>query len=686
MTKEEVFHSLAISVKDYLLGGQLLDALHALQSMAEIHASASFNASVADIQADYNRMLDFVRQGGNDPLRQQQYLRLTQRTIAALQELRRDHRTLHSNDLYAQTLRRLNEDTESESQGPLHKADDLFHQLWTSRQLSHDEMELYTRQGEASEAVAQHIASALTMALLEYFDPNKIALLAQYADSTSTRIRATALIGLCTACEAHGAYIALYPQLEQQIRQVAETHCNEITLIQHFVCITMESERIQQQIQEEIIPNIIRAHQGEHPREGQEGSVTLSLNDPSLDKELRRKIEHSFHKMSRLMRDGMDLNIGTFQALKRFPFFQKLSRWLLPYDPQFTESDYSTFVSGLSLCDADKYSLTLFLNAAPAEQADQMKEQLGQQTHGMPSADNSEGTSSIQQAVRNALQCLTRTLRHSQWAGQWPEVLGNKTLYAHTAVLGSILSTNAHYLKRSIATYFKYGHYATAHALLEMQQQLQGATAESYFRLAQCDSRLQQSASAVHNLNMALQLSPDNEQYLWALQEVLGEQKQWHKQSQVLARLEELQPDNEEVLTRQGYCLMKMKQWKEAQQRFYKMEFNNQRVTQSMRAVAWCSLMLGNLPSAHRYYERLLADPATATWEDYLNQGHVAWLQGDMQRAIGLYRTYAREYLRHTPRATHALEPFNRDRHVLLSNGISPLDFNLMRDIIEQSL
>ncbi len=684
MTKEEVFHSLAISVKDYLLGGQLLDALHALQSMAEIHASATFNATVADILADYNRMLDFARQGGHDPLRQQQYLRLTQRTIAALQELRRDHRTQHSDDLYSQTLRHLNDDTESESNNPLHKADNLFHQLWTSRQLSHEEMEHYIRQ-EASEATAQHITSALTMALLEYFDPNKIVMLAQYADSNASRIRATALIGLCTACEAHGAYIALYPQLEQQIRQVAETHCNEITLIQHFVCITMESERIQQQIQEEIIPNIIRAHQSEHPREGQEGSVTLSLNDPSLDKELRRKIEHSFHKMSRLMRDGMDLNIGTFQALKRFPFFQKLSRWLLPYDPQFTDSDYSAFVSGLSLCDADKYSLTLFLNAAPAEQAKQMKEQLNQQRHGMQAADNNENTS-IQQAVRNALQCLTRTLRHSQWAGQWPEVLGNKTLYARTPILAPILNNNAQYLKRSIATYFKYGHYATAHTLLEMQQQLQGATAESYFRLAQCDSQLQQPSSAIHNLNMALQLAPDNEQYLWALQELLGDQKQWHKQSQTLARLEELQPDSEEVLTRQGYCLMKMKQWKEAQQRFYKMEFNNQRVTQSMRAIAWCSLMLGNLPSAHRYYERLLANADTATWEDYLNQGHVAWLQGDTQRAIDLYRTYAREYLRHTPRATHAIEPFNRDRHVLLAQGISAMDINLMRDLIAQSL
>ncbi len=685
MTKEEVFHSLAVSTKDYILNGQLLDALQALQSMAGLNANASLCTASDDIMADYNRMLDFARQGGEDPLRQQQYLRLTQRAIALLQELRRDHRTQHSDDLYTKTLRRVAEGAEGETETPLQEADSIFNRLWTSKQLTHDEVEQYAWLDETTNTTTQHIASALTMALLEYFDPNKIALLAQYADNTAPDIRATALIGLCTACEVHGAYIALYPQLEQQIRQVAEAHCNEITLIQHFVCITMESERIQQQIQEEIIPDIIRAHQGEQPREGQEGSVTLSLNDPSLDKELRRKIEHSFHKMSRLMRDGMDLNIGTFQALKRFPFFLQLSHWLLPYDAEYIDSQYSDFVSRLTLCDADKYSLTLFLNAAPAEQAEQMKQQLDQQARGNTQASPDEAPS-IQQAVRNALQCLTRTLRHSQWTGQWPEVLGSKTLYARTPALAPVLAGNAHYLKRSIATYFKYGHHATARILLEMQQQAQGATAESYFRLAQCDAQLKQSAAAIHNLNMALQLSPDNEQYLWALQELYGDTKQWNKQSQALAQLERLQPDSEEVLTRQGYCLMKLKQWKEAQQRFYKMEFNNQHVTRAMRAIAWCALMQGNLPSAHRYYERLLADPATATWEDYLNQGHVAWLQGDTARAIALYQTYAREYLRHTPQATHALEPFNRDRQVLLTQGISATDFNLMRDIVAQML
>ncbi len=684
MTKEEVFQSLATSIKDYILNGQLLDALQAIQSMAEIHANPAFISTADDILADYNRMLDFARQGGNDPLRQQQYLRLTQRTIVLLQELRRDFRIRHSDDLYSQTLRRLTDAAEAEHSEPIKQADQFFHQLWTSGQLSNDDMDPHALVDKGT-TLMQHSANALTMALLEYFDPHKITLLTQMSNSSDNNVRAKALIGLCTACEIHGSYITFYPQLQSDIKTVASEYAKEIALIQHFVCITMESERIQQQIQEEIIPNIIRAHQDEQPHEAQEGSVTLSLNDPTLDKELRHKIAHSFHKMSRLMHDGMDLNIGTFQALKRFPFFHNLSHWLLPYDPQYIASEHSEFVSQLSLCDADKYSLTLFLNTAPATQTEQMKEQLGQQSHGSMQSFFAD-TPSIQQAVRNALQCLTRTLRHSQWAGQWPEVLGNKTLYAHTPALAPVLTANAHYLKRSIATYFKYGHFAAARTLLEMQQQLQGATAESYFRLSQCDVQLQQPSAAIHNLNMALQLAPDNEQYLWALQGLLGDTKQWHKQSQALAQLEQLQPDNDEVLTRQGYCLMKQKLWKEAQQRFYKMEFNNQRVTQSMRAIAWCALMQGNLTSAHRYYERLLADPSTATWEDYLNQGHVAWIQGDASKAIALYQTYAREYLRHTPQATHALEPFNRDRHVLLANGLSATDINLMRDMVAQML
>ena len=89
-------------------------------------------------------------------------------------------------------------------------------------------------------------------------------------------------------------------------------------------------------------------------------------------------------------------------------------------------------------------------------------------------------------------------------------------------------------------------------------------------------------------------------------------------------------------------------------------------------------MMLGNKERAQRYYHKLLQWKGGPSWEDVLNAGHCAWIQGNPIEASNLYNRYL---------AMHEdnLEAWDHDRETLLELGLSDDDINLMRETIAQT-
>ncbi|MDD7304152.1 MAG: hypothetical protein PUG76_06465 [Prevotellaceae bacterium] len=698
MTKDEIFQQLATSAKDELLAHHLLDALTQMQRMVELGAMGPESDAVQDILVDYQRMLAFARQGGADPLLEEQYLRLLQRALMALQTLRHAYRLRNKNDFFTQAYQEAallhyneteaeegKESAEGHTDRVLTQTEDrYFDYIWTSGMFNADSIEEVNRMEALGDSLLlQHVANALTMALLAYFDPHKVRLLLRFSDSADEALSARALVGLAATCELHNVYYSLYPDLEQEVRDVAKRHAHAFSLIQHYSCIMRESERVQEEIQRNIIPDIIRAH-GIEGGEGQTpGNVTLSMDDPALSGELRRRLAESFMKMNRLMRDGMDMNVGTFRGMARFPFFQSLSHWLLPYSPKFVDSAYAGFVDSLNMNDADKFSFALFLRSTPQEQAEKLCEQLANRPNNLTRrADESQ----LVVSIRNAMQALLHTLQHSQWADTWPKVLSGMNLLSVGTPLASVLSQDNHYLKRGIATYYTYGYFKQAEVLLESQLRLQGENVRILRRLAKCYEKQKESFKALKAVEKALVLDPQEPECLRMKLDLLGQFHKYEEQEKVIRFLLEKDADDADLLTRLGTCLMLQHRWKEAQQPFYKMEFAGQRVANSMRANAWCLLMQDNLQSAQRYYERLLSDSATATWEDRLNHGHTLWLQGAMTGALNDYQEALRAYAHEHSDTPNAMQPFLDDMPMLRRHGISDTALSIMHDLLVQML
>ena len=148
-----------------------------------------------------------------------------------------------------------------------------------------------------------------------------------------------------------------------------------------------------------------------------------------------------------------------------------------------------------------------------------------------------------------------------------------------------------------------------------------------------------------------------------------------HSRLECLMELEKRNPEDMRLVQETGLCLVQEKRYDEALQRFFHLEVTEHYLRGSARAIAWCSMMTGNLVRAGRYYRKLLEWQGGPSWEDLLNAGHCTWLSGDPVEASVLYNRYL-------ALSNDSLKAFDNDHDTLLALGLSADDISLMRDAI----
>ena len=102
---------------------------------------------------------------------------------------------------------------------------------------------------------------------------------------------------------------------------------------------------------------------------------------------------------------------------------------------------------------------------------------------------------------------------------------------------------------------------------------------------------------------------------------------------------------------------------------------------EALRGIVACEMMLQNIPAAQKYSEKLLEDPAPNPWSSRTLLGNLAFIQGDWKKAKAYYTSAAECYIKEK-NGTYAtyLEQYEKQREFFLSNNISKVDADLMRD------
>ena len=142
-------------------------------------------------------------------------------------------------------------------------------------------------------------------------------------------------------------------------------------------------------------------------------------------------------------------------------------------------------------------------------------------------------------------------------------------------------------------------------------------------------------------------------------------------------KVEAVQPDNLNIALQIGQCLTRLRNYAEALSYFYKVEYLEKNPDNARRAIAWCSFLTQKYPEAIKYY-RLITETSTVKAEDWINLGHVYFVQGQTQEA-------RRNYLKaHELFASHSafIQAFLADEKTLKEQGLSTEDLQIMLDLL----
>ncbi len=687
MINERAFTQYATEAKECIVNGRLRDALHALASLTTALGNNQLSEARQTISADYTRLLQFMQDNGKDESRAYQHYRLIQRAIGLLQDARRLHRLLRPADVYSRTWHRyptpwdngVREALLAVAKGST-KHDDLFNLIWTSPQFSNESKELIAGILENNRTGnTPYYISALSLAMLEYFDPMKLELLLKFCQSEDVQLRSRALVAVCVGSQLHGAFIPFYPELVEAFDGLELN--DEICLVQHDFCMYQETERIHRRIQQDILPRLLKSQQQRKKLGFDIQEIDLQEAASKVDKKTRRQINESFQEMMGMFMEGVDFNIETFGAMKKFPFFQEPCHWFMPFKDQYDNKATRDSIRNLKLCDSDKFSFCMLLDSMPQGQSEELKQHIIEGIDNFSKARAKE--SPEEEAYHNVVQCLCRCLKRSPWSAEWPAVFSPQTIFINNPVLKRKLTGDADYLYKVGHSLLRYKHYADARQHLLPLLKMEGDSAELLFDLATCEENEGNLQSAANYYRQAAQLEPKEKKYMDKLQSCLAVLEQYEAQLDCLKEMECLYPDDADVLVDMGLCLMQLERWKEAKNKFLQLELNEKKVIPSMRAVAWCALQMKDIKLANRYYHRLLEEkPRKVHWEDYLNCAHTEWLMGNTVAALNLYHRYVTEYLRSMRGAKDALAPFDNDTKVLRRLGVSQSDIYLLHDII----
>lgn len=730
----ELLHKDALEA---LMGGHLQDALICIRGILFTTNDLELDNEWESIQKDYEMMLGFMQQGGNDPQRASIFRNLINRSFSLLDMSVRNFRIQNEKNLYTDTYRRIQEKGElfgqlagkiriirekleedcnrisfkgkdsiiAEERTALYESyDSMFALIWTAPILKQDTaLEWQTFIGELDATAEAFLVSAVMLSCRHCFDPQKFRLLLHFCHSEYIKVRVRALTAVVWTYMQYEYRFANYPDLcEGMSLLVSEPRIHdELIILQKQLILSLETAKAERKLHNEILPDILKHRNYQRNKMGfqeMEEELAKALNgEPNAEWEHLRKDRHLADNMKEIIemgKEGIDINIGTFSSLKGFPFFRNISHWFVPFDENRPEI-CDIFPAGVgnnpvrmmmeagNFCDSDKYSLCLMLKQIMPSQREAFMTQIGSQMDGQEELLKESGrhTEDTRQEFRNYLQDLYRFYKLYPQKSQFEEPFKADQLYTRYALLGNAMKSPG-YLMDMASFLIKREYFQDAASYIEEVLKEKTATAEMLQKIAFCHQRLGNPGKAVYYYQQADLLHPDNEWILKQMSLCYSDLGKYEQELACLRKLEEIHPEDNRLIAETGFCLMQLQRYEEAVQRFYELEYKEVRILSSWRAIAWCNFKMNKLEQAYKYYQKILAHEK-ATWEDHLNAGHTAWCMNRITDAVGHYRAYANLYRsKEKTQSQTPLLPFDEDRKELLEHGIPSLDITLMRDII----
>ncbi len=683
-------------------------------------------------KVSYQYMLQYMRQGVNDPERQKLYRQLLAETrelaeqarISLLDEVSTHYyHALHKNkrnmeagygmSSWLKVLESFPDDMavcqlmpdnkqslDSALQRHEETAQYLFLTTWGNSGWTAEE-EREARMYLESELLPVNdlclFTGAVLLSLMECFDPRKFSWLLDAATHADTQVSQRALVIIAIVLHIHPNRLWLYPELEARLSLLNEdgSFGKQLNRIYIQLLRSQETEKIDKKMREEIIPEMMKnVSIMRNMKYGFEENMDEDDRNPDWEKAFEESgLGDKIREMNELQLEGADVYMSTFAQLKSYPFFQNPHNWFYPFDMQHSSiiREFGLKPTGdnaiLSLilqsgffCNSDKYSLCFTMAHIPQAQRNMMLSQMtSQDLNELMDESKSSGLRQYAQrpdVISNQyIHDLYRFFKLSQRRHEFRDIFKEEIALHRIPALKDILRKPD--LLVTIADFhFRKEHPAEALGIYQEVIDMNYADADIFQKTGYCLQKEKRYKEAISAYRKADVLKPD---HIWTIRHLATCYRQLREFASALEyyrKVEAMQPENRNVTFFIGSCLAEQERYEEALQCFFKLDLMENDCIKAWRAIGWCSFVSGKSEQAMRYYEKVLALKPIAT--DYLNAGHVALQLGNMEKAAELYGKAASE----SGNRETFLDMFDKDKETLIKLGIDENDIPLIRDLV----
>ena len=640
-------------------------------------------------KVSYQYMLQYMRQGVNDPERQKLYRQLLAETwelaeqtrISLLDEVStRYYHSLHKNkknmvagygmSSWLKVLESFPDDMavcqlmpdnkqslDSALQRHEGTAQYLFLTTWgNSGWTAEEEQEarLYLKSELLPVNDLCLFTGAILLSLMECFDPRKFSWLLDAATHADTQVNQRALVIIAIILHIHSNRLQLYPELMAKLSLLDEdgSFGKQLNRVYIQLLRSRETEKIDKKMREEIIPEMMK-----NPKLNLEGlDEDAEDHNPEWEEWIDRSgITDKLRELGELQMSGADVYMSTFSQLKQFPFFRKISHWFYPFDPQYQDiaklslgndeqkiSLLNILMNSDVFCNSDKYSFCFTMLQMPESQRNLMQQQLNGQHE--VSEELKERLKEMSQSKARA-EFVSRQYIHDlyRFFKLWSRRHEIHDIFEDTLDLWnkealSQALLHKEYINKLADYLFTHDDLAEAGILYDKSIELYNRkNAELWQKAGFIYQKIGSYKKAIDYYLQSDLLIPDNTWNNRHLAQCYRKEGNYPKALEYYNKVEQAQPDSLNLALQIGQCLMALERYDEALAYFFKVEYLDKKPQNARRAIGWCSFITGNHQQAKKYYDLLISEPKPIM-EDWMNAGHVYYILNETEKSIEYYR------------------------------------------------
>ena len=640
-------------------------------------------------KVSYQYMLQYMRQGVNDPERQKLYRQLLAETWELAEQIRislldevstRYYHSLHKNkknmvagygmSSWLKVLESFPDDMavcqlmpdnkqslDSALQRHEGTAQYLFLTTWGNSGWTAEE-EQEARLYLESELLPVNdlclFTGAILLSLMECFDPRKFSWLLDAATHADTQVSQRALVIIAIILHIHSSRLRLYPELMAKLSLLDEdgSFGKQLNRVYIQLLRSRETEKIDKKMREEIIPEMMK-----NPKLNLEGlDEDAEDHNPEWEEWIDRSgITDKLRELGELQMSGADVYMSTFSQLKQFPFFRKISHWFYPFDPQYQDiaklslgndeqkiSLLNILMNSDVFCNSDKYSFCFTMLQMPESQRNLMQQQLNGQHEA--SEELKERLKEMSQSKARA-EFVSRQYIHDlyRFFKLWSRRHEIHDIFEDTLDLWnkealSQALLHKEYINKLADYLFTHDDLAEAGILYDKSIELYNRkNAELWQKAGFIYQKIGSYKKAIDYYLQSDLLIPDNTWNNRHLAQCYRKEGNYPKALEYYNKVEQAQPDSLNLALQIGQCLMALERYDEALAYFFKVEYLDKKPQNARRAIGWCSFITGNHQQAKKYYDLLISEPKPIM-EDWMNAGHVYYILNETEKSIEYYR------------------------------------------------